>query len=196
VLDESAALSAGDDAKGDDENHHQGPIRRRRSAELRRIKVTTAEHPVDLKVENPSDRPAGATSFPGRSASFGLNAVILRSEALAALVAGAGIWLVNGGSALWLLPAILLPDISMLGYLVNSRVGAVTYNAIHNWTLAFTALGLGWWLRIDPLLLVGALLLAHVGMDRALGYGLKLRTHFRDTHLGRVGRDRPATGST
>jgi hypothetical protein len=31
-------------------------------------------------------------------------------------------------------------------------------------------------------------LLAHVGMDRALGYGLKLPTDFRDTHLGRIGR--------
>jgi hypothetical protein len=126
-----------------------------------------------------------------QSVPVGLNVIILRSEALAALAAGAGIWLINGGSALWLLPAILVPDVSMLGYLVNSRVGAATYNAIHNWTIGIAALGLGWWLRIDPLLLVGALLLAHVGMDRALGYGLKLPTDFRDTHLGRVGHDRP-----
>ena len=70
----------------------------------------------------------------------------------------------------------------------------MTYNAVHNWTLAFAALGLGWWLGIDPLLLAGALLLAHGGMDRALGYGLKLPTDFRDTHLGRIGHDRPATG--
>lgn len=130
------------------------------------------------------------------ASSFGLNEVLLRSEALAALFAGVGIWLTSGGSALWLVPAILLPDISMIGYLVNSRVGAVTYNAIHNWTLALIALALGWWLGINPLLLVGALLLAHVGMDRALGYGLKLPTDFRDTHLGRIGHDRPEASST
>ena len=36
---------------------------------------------------------------------------------------------------------------------------------------------------------VAAILIAHVGFDRALGYGLKLPTSFRDTHLGRIGRD-------
>jgi hypothetical protein len=29
---------------------------------------------------------------------------------------------------------------------------------------------------------------AHIGFDRALGFGLKLPTSFRDTHLGRIGR--------
>lgn len=128
-------------------------------------------------------------------ASSRLNGVILRSEAVAALVAGVGIWIAAGGSALWLVPAIFSPDLSMLGYLVNSRIGAMTYNVIHNWTLAIAALGLGWWLKMDPLLWVGALLLAHVGMDRALGYGLKLPTDFRETHLGRIGRDHPAKGT-
>jgi hypothetical protein len=55
-----------------------------------------------------------------------------------------------------------------------------------------TALGLfaiGWITAIAPLALFGAVLIAHVGMDRALGYGLKLPTDFRDTHLGRIGRD-------
>lgn len=115
---------------------------------------------------------------------------ILRSEALAALVAGVAIWLVNDGSPLWLLPALLLPDISAAGYVVNARVGALTYNAVHNWTLAIAILGIGWWLASIPALLAGSVLLAHVGMDRALGYGLKLPTGFQDTHLGRIGRDR------
>ena len=145
---------------------------------------------MDVSVHPAADSPAfTGVQSPTSPASSGLTAVILRSEALAALGAGVGIWLSNGGSALWLLPAILAPDISMLGYLVNSRVGAVTYNVVHNWTLAIAALGLGWWLKVDPLLLVGALLVAHVGMDRALGYGLKLPTDFRDTHLGRIGHD-------
>ena len=46
----------------------------------------------------------------------------------------------------------------------------------------------GWMFVAVPLVLAGAILLAHVGMDRALGYGLKLPTDFRDTHLGRIGR--------
>jgi hypothetical protein len=119
---------------------------------------------------------------------------ILRSEALAAFLAGLGLWLANDGSLLWLLPALLLPDVSMLGYLAGPRIGALTYNAVHNWTLALAALGLGWWLPSAPALLIGAVLLAHVGMDRALGYGLKLPTSFQDTHLGRIGRGRRAEG--
>src|SRR5687767_708667 len=106
-----------------------------------------------------------------------LNSLILRSEALAAFVGGIAVWLYTGGSPLWLVPALLLPDVSMVGYLANSRVGALAYNLVHNWTLALLVLGLGRWLAID-------------GMDRALGYGLKLPTDFRDTHLGRIGHAR------
>lgn len=114
--------------------------------------------------------------------------VILKSEALAALAAGVALWLANDGSPLWLLPALLLPDISAAGYVVNPRVGALTYNAVHNWALAIAVLGIGWWLASVPVLLAGSVLLAHVGMDRALGYGLKLPSSFQDTHLGRIGR--------
>lgn len=116
---------------------------------------------------------------------------ILRSEAAAAFVAGVALWLVNDGSPWWLLPALLAPDVSAAGYAVNPRVGALTYNAVHNWTLAIGILGIGWWASSAPALLTGSILLAHVGMDRALGYGLKLPTSFQDTHLGRIGR-RPA----
>jgi hypothetical protein len=122
---------------------------------------------------------------------MGVVNAILRSEALAALVAGVILWLANDGSPLWLVPALLLPDVSMIGYAVSPRVGAVTYNAVHNWTLALVVLGIGWWQGSAPVLLSGSVLLAHVGMDRALGYGLKLPTSFQDTHLGRIGRERP-----
>jgi Domain of unknown function (DUF4260) len=113
---------------------------------------------------------------------------LLRSEALAALVLGVAVWVGNGGSLAWFAVLILAPDLSMIGYAVGSRVGAVTYNVVHNWALAGAAAGVGWWLDSRWLLLAGALLLAHVGMDRVLGYGLKLPSDFRDTHLGRIGR--------
>lgn len=122
---------------------------------------------------------------------MGLVNAILRSEAVAALVTGVLLWLANDGSVLWLVPALLLPDASMIGYAVSPRVGSWTYNAVHNWTLALAVLGTGWWLASPPALLAGSVLLAHVGMDRALGYGLKLPTSFQDTHLGRIGRANP-----
>ncbi len=49
-------------------------------------------------------------------------------------------------------------------------------------------LGLGAWLASPAAILAGAILVAHVGMDRAVGYGLKLPGSFHDTHLGRMGR--------
>jgi hypothetical protein len=80
---------------------------------------------------------------------------------------------------------LLLPDLSMLGYLVNPRVGAACYNAAHS-TVGPIALFLAGQLvpALAPLALIW---LAHVGMDRALGYGLKYASGFGDTHLGRVG---------
>ena len=57
-----------------------------------------------------------------------------------------------------------------------------------NLVTALLVLSFGWVAAVAPLALAGAILLAHVGMDRALGYGLKLPTDFRDTHLGRIGR--------
>ena len=38
------------------------------------------------------------------------------------------------------------------------------------------------------MVLAGAILVAHAGMDRLAGYGLKYPTAFGDTHLGWIGR--------
>lgn len=114
--------------------------------------------------------------------------IILRAEQVAIFATGVMLWLANGGAPLLLVPALLLPDLSAVGYLRGPRIGSITYNAVHHLVLALALLGLGWWLAIGWLILAGAVVLAHVGMDRALGYGLKLPTDFRDTHLGRIGR--------
>lgn len=113
---------------------------------------------------------------------------ILRAESLAVFVAGVVLFLQLNGNALWLLPLLLAPDLSMVGYLGGPRLGAITYNLVHNLVTALVLLAIGWFAPVAPLALVGAVLLAHVGMDRALGYGLKLPADFKDTHLGRIGR--------
>ena len=116
---------------------------------------------------------------------------ILRIESASIAALGIAVYLSAGGPPLLLIPALLAPDLSMLGYLAGPRVGAVTYNLVHNWALASALVLLS--VVIGQLwpMLVGSVVAAHVGMDRALGYGLKLPTAFRDTHLGRIGRDRP-----
>jgi hypothetical protein len=112
----------------------------------------------------------------------------LRLEGLAALVAGVALYLSLGGQLLWIVPLILAADVSMAGYLAGPRPGAFLYNLAHNWALGLLVLGAGWALGATPLLLAGAMLVGHVGMDRLAGYGLKYPTAFRDTHLGRIGR--------
>ena len=80
----------------------------------------------------------------------------------------------------------------MLGYLAGPRAGAVAYNATHTYAapavLAAVSAAAGWGLGV-PAALVWA---AHIGLDRALGYGLKLPDGFPHTHLGPIGRARHA----
>ena len=113
----------------------------------------------------------------------------LRLEGLAALGASLVLYGVSGGDWLFLVPLLLLPDLSALGFVAGSRVGTFTYNLFHNWAPGFVALGLGIWSASPEVQLVAASLIGHVGMDRAVGYGLKLPGSFHDTHLGRMGRE-------
>jgi hypothetical protein len=112
----------------------------------------------------------------------------LRAEGAATLIAGIWLYAAFKGQWLWLIPLLLVPDISMLGYLARPAVGAMVYNVAHNLAVALALVAVGIVLGIVPLQLGGAILIAHIGGDRALGYGLKYPTAFGDTHLGRIGR--------
>ena len=112
----------------------------------------------------------------------------LRLEGVAALAAGTAVYGTLGGDWLWFVPALLLIDLSAIGYLANPRLGAFTYDLFHNWAIGLAVLAVGLALDLPILALAGAVLIAHVGLDRSVGYGLKLTTGFKHTHLGRVGR--------
>ncbi len=92
------------------------------------------------------------------------------------------------GMPWWLFAVLFLtPDLSFLGYLAGPRVGAIAYNSVHT-LLCPIALALGGFL-LPSFDLIGLSLIwaAHIGFDRLLGFGLKYRTGFRFTHLGRIG---------
>jgi hypothetical protein len=112
----------------------------------------------------------------------------LRLEGIAVLGAGLAGFLALGLP--WYLFAVLLlaPDVSAAGYLRGPRVGAIVYNVVHDLFTGAAIAGVGLALGSVPVMAVGAVLVAHSGMDRAAGYGLKLPTSFQDTHLGRIGR--------
>ena len=112
----------------------------------------------------------------------------LRLEGLAAFGAGLALFGASGGNWLAVVPLLLVPDLSAAGYLAGPRIGAFTYNAAHTWLPGIAVTALGFWLGSPAIHLAGGILIAHVGMDRAAGYGLKLPGSFQETHLGRIGR--------
>ncbi|MFB6310295.1 MAG: DUF4260 family protein [Salinirussus sp.] len=112
----------------------------------------------------------------------------LRVEGLAIALGAAGTYVAVGGDLVLFVLLVLLPDVSIAGYLAGPRFGSVAYNLIHGLTLPVLVLAWGLWTGPSIGVLVGLAWIAHVGADRALGLGLKYPdAAFRDTHLQRVG---------
>ena len=89
--------------------------------------------------------------------------------------------------AWWLYVVLALaPDLSMLGYAAGTRVGALAYNTVHTYALPVTFAAAGELAGAGGLVAVNLIWIAHIGADRALGYGLKYPTDFKDTHLQRL----------
>lgn len=112
----------------------------------------------------------------------------LRLEGLCVLAAAAYAYAHSGRSWLLFAALFLVPDLSFAGYAAGPRAGAIVYNLAHSYA---GPLILGVAAAATGTTLAWALIwTAHIGFDRALGYGLKYPTAFADTHLGRIGRGR------
>ena len=111
-----------------------------------------------------------------------------RLEGLALLVLAVALFAWSDQSWWWFGLLLLAPDLTMVGYLKDARTGAALYNLGH-WLLWPTLL-LAFGIPSGRLALIGgaSIWLAHIGMDRALGYGLKMEEGFTHTHLGLIGR--------
>jgi hypothetical protein len=86
------------------------------------------------------------------------------------------------------LALILTPDLSMIGYLVNTRIGAILYNFFHHKGVAICIYVAGLYFQNEVAQLIGLILFGHSSMDRMLGYGLKYPDSFQNTHLGMIGK--------
>jgi len=111
-----------------------------------------------------------------------------RLEGLALFIAATFIYFDNSLGWVAYILLLFMFDISMVGYAINSRIGAVLYNAIHS--LIGPALLVPLYIGSPNSWLLGLICLwfAHIGLDRAFGYGLKLPSGFRHTHLGEIGK--------
>jgi hypothetical protein len=113
--------------------------------------------------------------------------ILLRVEG--ACIFGATAWAYRRTGGSWWAFAgwLFVPDLGMAGYLANTRAGAALYNSVHTETPAILLLCAAWAQNNNTLAGLALCWLAHVGMDRMLGYGLKYGTAFGHTHLGFIG---------
>lgn len=129
----------------------------------------------------PTTSAPAAASFAGRTVPL-----MLRGEGLIALGAAVAVYAMLGASW-WLFAALFLaPDLAMLGYLGGRRIGAHVYNAAHTYIAPALLVGVGVVGHWPLLFALAAILVAHIGFDRALGYGLKYADDFKSTHLSRL----------
>ena len=114
--------------------------------------------------------------------------ILLRLEGLTLFAGMVLLYAIWGGS--WWIFALLflVPDLSFIAYLAGAKAGAIVYNAAHSYMLPVALMTLGFAFPEPWTLSIAMIWLAHIGFDRALGYGLKYRAGFGFTHLGRIGR--------
>lgn len=114
----------------------------------------------------------------------------LRIEELAMFGLALLLWM-QGGFTWWVFfVALLAPDIGMLGYVINAKIGAISYNICHHKGLAIALYYFGLvhhipWLEGTALIIFG-----HASIDRVMGYGLKYFDAFQHTHLGMIGKQK------
>jgi len=117
----------------------------------------------------------------------GMPRLLLRLEGAAIAIAAVYMFHRLGGNWWWFAALILVPDVSFAAYFLGTRPGAIAYNAIHVLFVPVALALAGFLLPQFDLLSVALIWVAHIGIDRALGFGLKYGAGFGFTHLGRIG---------
>lgn len=112
--------------------------------------------------------------------------VLLRVEGAVLFAAILYFYHLIGGSWSWFVGLFLWPDLGMLGYLFNPRIGSRLYNLTHFAALPALLLVVSFAEHRTGPLAFALIWLSHIEFDRAMGYGLKFPTAFKDTHLQRV----------
>jgi len=127
-----------------------------------------------------------SASAVARQTAVSMPRLFLRLEGLALFAAAVAAYIYLRGSAWLFIVLLLAPDLALLAYLANPKLGSVVYNLAHTILVAGLLCAAALLLNSESLLLIGLIWLAHIGMDRAVGYGFKYPTSPKDTHLGRV----------
>ena len=112
--------------------------------------------------------------------------LLLQAEGAALLISSAYFYH-SLGFAWWIFLLLFLwPDLFMVGFLLNAKIGAALYNLVHTETLALALTLFSFSTHRAQAMAFSMIWLAHIGFDRAIGFGLKYGTTFNDTHLQHV----------
>jgi EamA domain-containing membrane protein RarD len=111
---------------------------------------------------------------------------LLKLEGLAVAIAAVTLYFHEGYPWWLLLVLALAPDLAMVGYVAGTRAGSFAYNAVHTYVGPVLLATIGVVADADTAVKLALIWLTHIGVDRAVGYGLKYPGAFKDTHLQRV----------
>jgi hypothetical protein len=117
---------------------------------------------------------------------FNSPSTLLRLEGAVVIIIALVLYGRSGSGWLAFVVLFFVPDVSMIGYAVNTSIGATIYNVVHAYALPAILGVAGVFTANAPLVAVSLIWFAHIGLDRLLGFGLKYPTVFKDTHLQRV----------
>jgi hypothetical protein len=117
----------------------------------------------------------------------------LRAEGLAVLILSLELYHLTAASWWRFFVFLLVPDLSLLAYVVEPAFAARVYNIVHSYTLPIALAVVALAVNQSHVLPYAIIWTAHIGMDRALGFGLKYPEAFGRTHLGVLGKTAPTT---
>ncbi|WP_020620705.1 DUF4260 domain-containing protein [Paenibacillus daejeonensis] len=115
-----------------------------------------------------------------------MNRQLIQIEGFVILALGTYLYFSQGYSWVVFLLLLFAPDVFMLGYAFNKKIGAYLYNAAHTFITPLLLVAAGLAFSTGFLIMIGLIWLVHIGMDRMFGYGLKYETDFKDTHIQRL----------
>ncbi|MEN1968480.1 DUF4260 domain-containing protein [Lentibacillus sp. N15] len=115
-----------------------------------------------------------------------MNKILLHTEGWTVLILSTYFYFHLGYSGILFAILLFIPDLSALGYLKSNKVGSVLYNIFHTYCIPVAIIMYGMLVNNHTSLMIALIWVAHIGMDRMFGFGLKYPTKFQDTHFNRV----------
>lgn len=111
---------------------------------------------------------------------------VIRLEALFIFILSLYCYFLLGESWLLFFLTWIFPDVGMIGFLRDKKIGTIFYNLTHTYLVSLSFIIAGFIFDQNLLLALGIIFTNHIGLDRFLGFGLKYSSGFKDTHIQKL----------